>query len=61
MPLLTFTSNPYPFVKSDLFTRVVTSDVVPGHRVIVYSNKRCVYYRDVLKCRELHVDAMYVE
>ena len=39
-----------PIVKSDSFTRVVTSDVVPGHRVVVYSSKKCVYFRDVLKC-----------
>ena len=39
-----------PIVKSDSFTRVVTSDVIPGHRVIVYSSKRCAYCRDVLKC-----------
>ena len=38
-----------PIVKSDSFTRVVTSGV-PGHRVVVYSSKRCVYCRDVLKC-----------
>ena len=49
--------NPYsksvsisiPIVKSDSFTRVVTSDVVPGNRVVVYSNKRCVYCPDVLR------------
>ena len=39
-----------PIVKSDSFTRVVTSDVVPDHRVVVYSSKRCAYCRDVLKC-----------
>ena len=39
-----------PIVKSDSFTKAVTSDVVPGHRVVVYSSKRCVYCRDVLKC-----------
>ena len=38
-----------PIVKSDSFTRRVTSDVVSGHRVVVYSSKRCVYCRDVLK------------
>ena len=37
-------------VKSNSFTRVVTSDVVPGHRVVVYSSKIYVYCRDVLKC-----------
>ena len=48
--------NPYsksvfisiPIVKSDSFIRVVTSDVVPGNIVVVYSNKRCVYCPDVL-------------
>ena len=40
MPLLTLTPNPYPFLFHD----------VPGHRVVVYSSKRCVYCRDVLKC-----------
>ena len=39
-----------PIVKSDSFTRVVTSDVILDHRVVVYSSKRCVYCRDVLKC-----------
>ena len=39
-----------PIVKSDSFTRVVTSAVVPDHRVVVYSSKRCVYCRDVLIC-----------
>ena len=36
-------------VKSDSFTRVVTSDVVLDYRVVVYSSKRCVYCRDVLQ------------
>ena len=39
-----------PIVKSDSFTSVVTRDVVPGHRVVVYSSKICVYCRNVLKC-----------
>ena len=39
-----------PIVKSDSFTRVVTIDVVSGHKVVVYISKRCVYCRDVLKC-----------
>ena len=37
-----------PIVKSGSFIRVVTSDVVLDYRVVVYSSKRCVYFRDVL-------------
>ena len=47
MPLLTLTPNILHFYfncKSDSFTRVVTSDVVPDHRVDVYSSKRFVFF-----------------
>ena len=49
-PYSKYVSISISIVKSDSFTRVVTSDVVLDHRVVVYSNKRCVYCRDVLKC-----------
>ena len=40
-----------PIVKSDSFTRVVTSGV-PGHRVVVYSSKRCLLSRCIKMCTE---------
>ena len=45
-----YVSISIPIVNSDSFISVVTSDVVPDHRVVVYSSKKCVYCRDVLKC-----------
>ena len=41
-PYSKYVSISVPIVKSDSFTRVVTSDVVPRHRIVVYSSKICL-------------------